>query len=79
MPATTPWECIPINPTLLKLEFVGASPSPEEIAALQVALHRFFAQHNGLEHLNAWRVAERFPDATPEDLRLQQIAAWDVL
>ena len=80
MPATTRWGCIPINRTLLKLEFVGAKPPPEEIAALEVALQRlFFAQHSGVMHLNAWRLADCFPDATLEDLRQQQIAAWDVL
>ena len=70
------WECIPINRMLLKLEFIGAKPSQEEIAALEVVLQRlFFTQGNGVVNLNPWRLAERFPDAALEDLRRSQSAA----
>jgi len=63
----------------LKLEFAGAKPSAEEIAALHVALQRlFFSQRNGAVHVNAWRLAMRYPDATLEDLRHQIVTRWDV-
>ena len=74
------WACIPINPTHLKLEFIGSEPTPEEVAALEVALQRLFSrQRSGAERVNGWRLSGRFPDATLEDLRQQTLAKWDVL
>ena len=74
------WACIPINPTHLKLEFIGSKPPPEEVAALEVALRRLFlTQRSGAVGFNAWRLAARFPEATLEDLRRQTLAKWDVL
>ncbi len=64
----------------LKVEFVGAQPSPEEIAALEIALQRlFFSQRDGQAGISPWRLAARFPEATLEDLRRQGDAPWDVL
>ena len=63
----------------LTLEFIGAQPDDDEIAALQAALQRLFlAQRNGGARMSPWRLATRYTDATLEDLRRHAVARWDV-